>query len=63
MDLTIGTYIDGVLVDMRAADVIRGATCIKEGEEVLVTEVERVEANIIEVEVLENDVEVFGKRH
>ncbi len=63
MDLTIGTDIAGELVNMLAADAIKGATCIKEGEEVLVTEVEQVEANIIEVEVLENDVEVFEKCH
>jgi hypothetical protein len=60
VDLTIGTNIDGVFVDMHVVDVIRGATCIEEGEKMLVMEVERVETNIIEAEVLENDVEAFG---
>ncbi len=34
---------------------------IEEGEKVFASEVERVEANIIEVEMLENDIETFGE--
>jgi NifB/MoaA-like Fe-S oxidoreductase len=61
VDLMIGTYIDGVFVDMHATNAIRDVAWFEEGEEVLVAEVEWVEANIIEVKVLENDVEAFGK--
>ncbi len=32
LDLTIGTYIDGVFMDMHAVDAIRGVIGIKEGE-------------------------------
>jgi hypothetical protein len=41
---------------MHAIDAIRGAARIEKGEEVLATKVERMEANIIEAEVLENDI-------
>ncbi len=33
MDLMIGMDIDGVFVDMHAADAIRDVACIEEGEE------------------------------
>ncbi len=61
MDLTIGRDIYGVFVDMHVANAIRGVACIKEGEKMFTVEVERMEANIIEVEVLENEIETFGK--
>ncbi len=48
MELTIGTCIEGVFVDMHETDVIRGVARFEEGENMLVTEVERVEANSIE---------------
>ncbi len=47
VDLTIGTPIDGVFVDMHIANAIRGATSIEKREEMLVAKVEWVEANII----------------
>lgn len=61
VDLTIGRDIYGVFVDMHAANGIRGVACIKEGEKMFIVEVEWMEANIIEVEVLENEIETFGK--
>ncbi len=61
MDLMIGTNIDGVFVDMHVVDAIRNVVGIEEGEEVLAAKVEQVEANIIEVDVLENEVKVFGE--
>ncbi len=61
MDLMIGTNIDGVFVDMQVVDAIRNVVGIEEGEEVLAAKVEQVEANIIEVDVLENEVKVFGE--
>jgi len=61
VNLTVGTYIDGVFVDMHATNAIKGVAGIKEGEEVFASKVELVEANIIEVEMLENDVETFGE--
>jgi hypothetical protein len=61
VNLTVGTYIDGVFVDMHATDAIKGVVGIEEEEEMFASKVERVEANIIEVEVLENDIETFGE--
>ncbi len=40
MDLTIGTFIGGVFVDMHETDVIRGVARFEEGEKMLVAEVE-----------------------
>ncbi len=60
VDLTIRIDIDGVFMDIHATDAIRGAIGIEEGEEMLATKVEQVEANIIRAEVLENDIEAFG---
>ncbi len=48
MELTIGTCIEGVFVDMHETDVIRGVARFEEGGKMLVVKVERVEANIIE---------------
>jgi hypothetical protein len=54
VDLTIGTCIEGVFVDMHEIDVIKWVETniivarFEEGEKMLVVEVERVEANIIE---------------
>ncbi len=47
MDLTIGTCIEGVFVDMHETNVITSVARFEEGEKMLVTEVEWVEANII----------------
>ncbi len=59
MDLMIGIDIDGVFMDMQAASVARdNAKDIKEGEEMLATEVEQMDA-IIDIETLENDGEAF----
>ncbi len=48
MDLTIGTCIEGVFVDMHETNVIRGVARFEEGGKMLVAKVEQVEANIIE---------------
>jgi len=40
VDLMIGTFIEGVFVDMHEIDVIRGAARFEEGEKMLVAEVE-----------------------
>jgi len=48
VDLMIGTFIEGVFVDMHEIDVIRGAARFEEGEKMLVAEVEWMETNIIE---------------
>ncbi len=40
VDLTIGTFIGGVFVDMHETDVIRGVARFEEGEKMLVAEVE-----------------------
>ncbi len=61
VDLTIGTNIDGVFVDMHAIDAIKGVAGFKEGEKMLAIEVEWVEANIIEAKVLENDIKAFAE--
>ncbi len=61
MDLTIGINIDGVFVDMHADDAIRGVAGIEEGGKIFVMKVDRVEANIIGAEMLENDIETFGE--
>jgi hypothetical protein len=50
-----------VFVDMHATNAIRGVAFIKEGGKMFTMEVEWMEANIIEVEVLENEIEAFGK--
>ncbi len=60
VDLTIRIDIDGVFMDIHATDAIRGVIGIEEREEMLAIKVEQVEANIIRVEVLENDIETFG---
>ncbi len=55
MDLMIGTYIDGVFMDMQGVSVARdNAKDVEEGEEMLAAEVERVDA-IIDIKTLEND--------
>ncbi len=61
MDLTIGINIDGVFVDMHVDDAIRGVAGIEEGGKIFVMKVDRVEANIIGAEMLENDIETFGE--
>jgi len=48
VDLTIGTYIEGVFVDMHETNVIKGVARFEEGEKMLVAKVEQMEANIIE---------------
>jgi hypothetical protein len=51
----IGTYIDGVFMDMQGVSVARdNAKDVEEGEEMLAAEVERVDA-IIDIKTLEND--------
>jgi hypothetical protein len=65
VDLTIMTNncVRGVFVDMHAADAIICVIWFEEREEVLAVELEWVETNIVGVEVLENDVETFGKNY
>jgi hypothetical protein len=61
VDMMIGTYIDGVFMDMQATSVIRdNARDIEEGEEMLATKVEQMDA-IVDIEALENDGGVFAK--
>ncbi len=55
----IGTYIDEVFINMQVVGITRdGARDIKEGEEVLSTEVEWTDA-IVDIKALENDGEDF----
>jgi hypothetical protein len=55
----IGTYIDGVFMDMQGTNVARNnAKDVEEGEEMLVVEVERVDA-IVDIKTLENDGEAL----
>ncbi len=61
VNLTVGTDIDGVFMDMHAIDAIKGVAGIEEREQMFALEMERVEPNIIEAEALENDVETFRK--
>jgi len=57
--MTIRTYIDGVFMDMQVINVVRENTRdVEEGEEMLATKVEWVDA-IVDIEALENDGEVF----
>ncbi len=59
VDMTIRTYIDGVFMDMQVINVVRENTRdVEEGEEMLATKVEWVDA-IVDIEALENDGEVF----
>jgi hypothetical protein len=48
VDLTNGTYIEGVFVDMHETNVIRGVARFEEGEKMFVAKVEQMEPNIIE---------------
>jgi hypothetical protein len=59
VDIMIGTNIDGVVMDMQAANVARNnVRGIEEGEEVLATKVEQMEA-IVDIEALENGEEAL----
>ncbi len=59
VDMMIGTYIDGVFMDIQAIGVTKdNARDIEEGKEVLVAKVEWMDA-IVDIEALENDGEVI----
>ncbi len=59
VDMMIGTYIDGVFMDIQAIGVTKdNARDVEEGKEVLVAKVEWMDA-IVDIEALENDGEVF----
>ncbi len=59
LDMMIGINIDGVFMDTQVGGVIRdNAREVEEGEEVLVTKIEGVDA-IVDIEALEHDGKVF----
>ncbi len=59
VDLMLGTNIDGVFMVMQATSVAKdNARDVEEGEEVLVVEVEQMDA-IVDIDALENDEEAF----
>jgi hypothetical protein len=59
LDMMIGINIDGVFMDTQVGGVIRdNAREVEEGEEVLATKIEGVDA-IVDIEALENHGKVF----
>ncbi len=61
VDMMIGTNIDGMFMDMQVDGVVRdSAKDVEEGEKVLATKVERVDA-IVDHEALESDGNAFAQ--